>query len=286
MVDFLNLDRCRARHRPRACDDRQLQVRHHRGRAEMRAGQARRELDLASRRASRSSSRMRSTVRRYGAAVVVMAFDEQGQADTLARKVAICTRAYTHPHPRGRLSARRHHLRSRTSSPSRPASRSTTITGSTSSRPTRAIRERPCRTSHISGGVSNLSASPSAGTRRCARRCTRCSSTTPSQAGMDMGIVNAGQLAVYGEIEPALREACKDVVLEPPSPTRPSACSPSPRAFKGKRCREPPRPSDAEPGARRPSPSGWSTRWSTASRTSSTPTPRKRARPLPPARST
>ena len=41
----------------------------------------------------------------------------------------------------------------------------------------------------------------------------RCSSTTPSSQGMDMGIVNAGQLAVYDTIEPGLREACEDVVL-------------------------------------------------------------------------
>ena len=50
-------------------------------------------------------------MRRYGAAVIVMAFDEQGQADTVERKIAICERAYEHPHRAGRLSARGHHLR-------------------------------------------------------------------------------------------------------------------------------------------------------------------------------
>ena len=50
-------------------------------------------------------------VRRYGAAVVVMAFDEQGQADTVERKVAICERAYRLLTERVRLSARGHHLR-------------------------------------------------------------------------------------------------------------------------------------------------------------------------------
>ena len=51
-------------------------------------------------------------VRRYGAAVVVMAFDEKGQADTLERKVAICARAYDILIEQGRLPAGRHHLRS------------------------------------------------------------------------------------------------------------------------------------------------------------------------------
>ena len=52
------------------------------------------------------------TVRRYGAAVVVMAFDEQGQADTIERKVAICERAYDILVEQGRLPAAGHHLRS------------------------------------------------------------------------------------------------------------------------------------------------------------------------------
>ena len=52
------------------------------------------------------------TVRRYGAAVVVMAFDEKGQADTFERKIAICQRAYDILVEQGRLSARGHHLRS------------------------------------------------------------------------------------------------------------------------------------------------------------------------------
>ena len=51
-------------------------------------------------------------VRAYGAAVVVMAFDEKGQADTLERRVEICSRAYESPDERRRLSARGHHLRS------------------------------------------------------------------------------------------------------------------------------------------------------------------------------
>ena len=49
--------------------------------------------------------------RRYGAAVIVMAFDEKGQADTLERKTSICERCYQHPHRAGGLPARGHHLR-------------------------------------------------------------------------------------------------------------------------------------------------------------------------------
>ena len=77
---------------------------------------------------------------------------------------------------------------------------------------TRASSARRCRTS-ISRAACRTCPSRSAATSPCARRCTRCSSTTPSSAGMDMGIVNAGQLAVYDEIDPELRELCEDVVL-------------------------------------------------------------------------
>ncbi len=56
--------------------------------------------------------RQAQIVRRHGAAVVVMAFDEQGQADTLARKTAICKRAYDILVDSGRLFSARHHLRS------------------------------------------------------------------------------------------------------------------------------------------------------------------------------
>ena len=57
-------------------------------------GKGDRQLDPASRKARRNFSSKAREVRRYGAAVVVMAFDETGQADTVERKVAICRRAY------------------------------------------------------------------------------------------------------------------------------------------------------------------------------------------------
>jgi hypothetical protein len=116
--------------------------------------------------------------RRYGAAVIVMAFDEVGQADTYARKTEICARAYkllTEPS----ASRRRTSSSTRTSSRSPPASRSTPTTPSTSSRPP-AGSARTCRTATSPAGCPT-SASRSAATTRCARRSTPCSSITPSR---------------------------------------------------------------------------------------------------------
>ena len=73
------------------------------------------------------------TIRGYGAGVVVMAFDEQGQAETVERKVAICGRAYDLLTGE-RLRARGHRSSTRTCSPSRPGSRSTTASRRRSSR--------------------------------------------------------------------------------------------------------------------------------------------------------
>jgi 5-methyltetrahydrofolate--homocysteine methyltransferase len=93
--------------------------------------------------------------RRYGAAVVVMAFDESGQADTYARKTEICARAYQLLTEQA-ASRPRTSSSTRTSSPSPPASRSTTTTPSTSSRPASWIRAN-LPGAQISGGVSNVS---------------------------------------------------------------------------------------------------------------------------------
>ena len=81
MATFLNLDRCRARYRPRADHDRLVEVDGDRGRPEVRAGQGGRQLDQL-KEGEESFCRAGQEVRRYGAAVVVMAFDEDGQADT------------------------------------------------------------------------------------------------------------------------------------------------------------------------------------------------------------
>ena len=95
-------------------------------------------------------------VRRYGAAVVVMAFDEKGQADTLERKIAICRARLRHS-DRAKSAFRRKTSSSiPTSSPSPPAWRSTTTTASISSK-RRAGSATTCRTRMCRGGVSNLS---------------------------------------------------------------------------------------------------------------------------------
>jgi 5-methyltetrahydrofolate--homocysteine methyltransferase len=114
--------------------------------------------------------------RAYGAAVVVMAFDEQGQADSLERKVEICTRAYKILTERW-ASRRRTSSSIRTCSRWRPASRSITATASPSSRP-RASSARRCPIA-TSPAASRTSPSRSAATSPCARPCTRCSCSTP-----------------------------------------------------------------------------------------------------------
>ena len=167
--------------------------------------------------------------RAYGAAVVVMAFDEQGQADSAARKVAICERAYalltadgTEPHDiifdpnifavaTGIDEHRRYALDFIEAA--------------------REIRAR-CPGIHISGGLSNLSFS-FRGNEPVRRAMHSVFLYHAIPAGMDMGIVNAGQLEVYDAIDPELREACEDVILDRPRRMRPSGWSRSPRSFAG-----------------------------------------------------
>ena len=118
-------------------------------------------------------------VRRYGAAAIVMAFDEKGQADTFERKVDICRRAYELLTRAAPIFRRKTSSSTRTSSPSRPASRSTTTTRSTSST-RRAGSSSICRTPRCRAACPT-SVFRSAATTRCARRSTRCSSTTRSR---------------------------------------------------------------------------------------------------------
>jgi 5-methyltetrahydrofolate--homocysteine methyltransferase len=150
-------------------------------------------------------------VRRHGAAVVVMAFDEQGQADTFARKTSICRRAYD------------------------------ILTGTVGFAPddiifdpnifaiatgieehngygvayieaTRWIRAN-LPGAHVSGGVSNLSFA-FRGNEQVREAMHSVFLYHAIKAGMDMGIVNAGQMAVYDDLDAELREACEDVVLD------------------------------------------------------------------------
>ena len=149
-------------------------------------------------------------VRAHGAAVVVMAFDEKGQADTRERKVEICSRAYDI-------------LTKDAGFPPEDIIFDPNIFpvatgieehdnyGVDFIEAARQIRQR-FPLVHISGGVSNLSFS-FRGNEPVRQAMHSVFLYHAIAAGMDMGIVNAGQLAVYAEIEPDLREACEDVVL-------------------------------------------------------------------------
>ncbi len=148
--------------------------------------------------------------RAYGAAVVVMAFDEKGQADTQSRKVEICTRAYKI-------------LTEQIGFPPEDIIFDPNIFAVATGieehdnygvdfiEATREIRA-VMPLVHISGGVSNLSFS-FRGNEPVREAMHSVFLFHAIQAGMDMGIVNAGQLAVYDEINPELRELCEDVVL-------------------------------------------------------------------------
>src|SRR5215471_15712212 len=154
--------------------------------------------------------RQAKLVRRYGAAVVVMAFDESGQADTAARKVAICERAYKI-------------LVNDVGFPPQDIIFDPNIFAVATGieehddyavaflQATGAIRSK-LPGAHVSGGVSNLSFS-FRGNETVREAMHSVFLFHAIKAGMDLGIVNAGQLAVYDEIDPVLREACEDVVL-------------------------------------------------------------------------
>ena len=148
-------------------------------------------------------------VQRYGAAVVVMAFDEKGQADTCTRKVEICARAYT------LLVANGFAPEDIIFDPNIFAV-ATGIEehnnyGVDFIEACREIRRR-CPHAHISGGLSNLSFS-FRGNEPVRRAMHSIFLYHAIPAGLDMAIVNAGQLDVYDTIDPELREACEDVVL-------------------------------------------------------------------------
>ena len=149
-------------------------------------------------------------VLRYGAAVVVMAFDEQGQADTIERKVAICERAY-------KL------LTEKVGFPPEDIIFDPNIFavatgieehngyGIAFIEAARQIKERMPLV-HISGGVSNLSFA-FRGNEPVREAMHSVFLYHAIQAGMDMGIVNAGQLTLYDDIPAELRELAEDVIL-------------------------------------------------------------------------
>src|SRR5690348_7431373 len=150
------------------------------------------------------------TVRRYGAAVVVMAFDEQGQADTLERKCAITKRAY-------------HILVEEVGFPPEDIIFDPNIFAIATGMEEHngygvAFIEAAhwIRTNlphvHVSGGVSNLSFS-FRGNEPVREAMHSVFLYHAIKAGMDMGIINAGQIAVYDDLDPELRACCEDVVL-------------------------------------------------------------------------
>lgn len=149
-------------------------------------------------------------VRRYGAAVVVMAFDEQGQADTVERKVEICSRAY-------KL------LTEEIGFPPEDIIFDPNVfaiaTGIDEHNDYAVAFIEACRElkrrhpfSHISGGVSNVSFS-FRGNEPVRQAIHVVFLYHAIRAGMDMGIVNAGALPLYDDLDPELRERVEDVVL-------------------------------------------------------------------------
>ena len=148
--------------------------------------------------------------RRYGAAVIVMAFDEDGQADTIDRKVAICTRAY-------RI------LTEELSFPPEDiifdANVFAIATGIEEHNPygvdfIEAVRQIKATLPHArtSGGISNVSFS-FRGNDPVREAIHAVFLYHAIRAGLDMGIVNAGQLAVYDDLDAELRQRVEDVVL-------------------------------------------------------------------------
>ena len=146
----------------------------------------------------------------FGASVIVMAFDEKGQADTKERKVEICRRAYNIL-----TTVAGYHPEDIIFDPNIFAI-ATGIEehnnyGVDFIEATREIKKLMPLTK-VSGGVSNVSFSFRGNdTVRDAMHAVFLYHAI--QAGMDMGIVNAGQLQVYEEIEPALKQLCEDVIL-------------------------------------------------------------------------
>jgi 5-methyltetrahydrofolate--homocysteine methyltransferase len=148
-------------------------------------------------------------VRRYGAAVIVMAFDEQGQADTQARKIEICSRAYKI-------------LTEQVGFPPEDIIFDPNIFAVATGidehnnyavdfiEATRWIRQNLPHC-HISGGVSNVSFS-FRGNNPVREAIHSVFLYHAIKAGMDMGIVNAAQMAVYDDIPAELRDAVEDVI--------------------------------------------------------------------------
>ncbi len=149
-------------------------------------------------------------VLRYGAATVVMAFDEQGQADSVARRLEICGRSYKLLTEKAGFPPEDIIFDSNIF----PIATGIEEHANNAVNFIEAAKELKKRFpySHISGGVSNVSFSFRGNNR--VREAIHCVFLYHAiRAGMDMGIVNAGQLAIYDDLDPELRERVEDVVL-------------------------------------------------------------------------
>ncbi len=170
-------------------------------------------------------------VQRYGAAAVIMAFDEQGQADTCARKVEICTRAY-------------HLLRNKLDFPPEDIIFDPNIFAIATGidehnnyavdfiEATRIIKQTLPHC-HVSGGVSNVSFA-FRGNNVVREAIHAVFLFHAIRAGMDMGIVNAGALPIYDDLDAELRERVEDVVLNRRDDATERLLEIAPRYKKGK----------------------------------------------------
>ncbi len=150
------------------------------------------------------------TCQSYGAAVIVMAFDEKGQADTEDRKVEICHRAYRILTEQLGLNGQDIIFDPNIFAVATGLEEHNNY-GVDFIQATRRIKQL-MPLAGVSGGVSNLSFS-FRGNEPVREAMHSVFLYHAIKAGMNMGIVNAGQLVVYDEIEPQLRELCEDVIL-------------------------------------------------------------------------
>ena len=212
-------------------------------------------------------------IRRYGAAVIVMAFDEAGQADTYARKIEICENSYRilvdevgfppediifDPNIFAVATGIEEHARY----------------GLDFIEATGWIKQQLPH-AKISGGVSNVSFS-FRGNNKVREAIHAVFLYHAIQRGMTMGIVNAGALEVYDEVDPELRARIEDVVLMRAPKDGGDATEhliALAEKYKGEAAGE--KRVKTWPGARCRWKSGWNTRWSRASPPSSSRTPRK-----------
>ena len=213
MTRFLLAARQRAGGREGPVHGRLLEVGGHRGRPQVPAGQGHRQLDLAQGRRGEVPASTRAPSCSYGAAVVVMAFDEQGQAATYDDKIRICERAY-------RI------LVDEVGFPPEDIifdpNILTVATGIEEHNNyavdfIEATRWIKANLPHakVSGGVSNISFS-FRGNNHVREAMHSAFLYHAIQAGMDMGIVNAGMLEVYEEIPSRAARARRGRAPQPP----------------------------------------------------------------------